>query len=69
MLRCPHCAHTNVRRSRSQWNKFLWSLLLLRRYKCRVCLSYFVRPIWKDDGLPDEEQPDEQERESPAPTQ
>jgi hypothetical protein len=42
----------------------LYSLLLRRRYKCRVCLGYFSQPIWRDDGLDDDDEWEDEPAES-----
>ena len=63
MIRCPHCSQTRFRRARFRWVNVLYSFLLRRRYKCRVCLGYFSKPLWIDDGLAEDEEEWEEEDE------
>lgn len=44
---CPYCSSPKVYRSQFGWVDVLTTVLLLARYKCRVCRVGFLRFLWQ----------------------
>lgn len=62
---CPHCKHTDVRRSeRLRSIDLLWMLIGYRAFRCRQCRHRFYAAFWRRDFQSRNEEPDRLHRRS-----